>query len=393
MQIDGHHAATYVAARIAGFSDQDAAKIAYAAQYVDDATNDGTISFLDSPYMYQRIASAHKMIDYNNLVAMQNHLAWIPFHFLPGNEGLEAGKEPAQGLRAKLICRPDSAVARDMLREAMKDRGTPRELHRLGVAMHVYADTFAHQGFVGSVDSANVVVDAKSDDAQTDQAIRDATRRELMKAAWGQISAVVQLLLYSLRLAFHEHRWPTTFWRNFLSRTPLGHAAADAYPDQPYLKWTYRDASNNVVERDNPPIFVEAMHMMTRAMRAWRAGDEKMELWRYEGLSPEDEAVVNRLFREVKDPRGDRRHERWLEAIKAGDFSFGAATVNYVGKGAGSWKHAALGTTAVTDTGFEQYIYSAEFLQSDWKHFHDAIQVHRASIVHEVLPRYGICAA
>jgi hypothetical protein len=85
MQIDGHHTATFVAARIAGFSFKDAEKIAYAAQYVDDATNAGVVQFTGSDYLYSRIASAHKMIDYDNFVDIENHLAWIPFHFLPGN--------------------------------------------------------------------------------------------------------------------------------------------------------------------------------------------------------------------------------------------------------------------------------------------------------------------
>jgi len=37
MQIDFHHAVTYVVARCAGFPHDDAAVIAYAAQDVDDA--------------------------------------------------------------------------------------------------------------------------------------------------------------------------------------------------------------------------------------------------------------------------------------------------------------------------------------------------------------------
>ncbi len=43
MQIDGHHTATYVAARLAGMTDAQAQVVAYAAQYVDDATNEGVI--------------------------------------------------------------------------------------------------------------------------------------------------------------------------------------------------------------------------------------------------------------------------------------------------------------------------------------------------------------
>jgi hypothetical protein len=32
-------------------------------------------------------------------------------------------------------------------------------------------------------------------------------------------------------------------------------------------------------------------------------------------------------------------------------------------------------------------------MHSDWKRFHDALQVHRLQVLHEILPRYSICAA
>ena len=59
----------------------------------------------------------------------------------------------------------------------------------------------------------------------------------------------------------------------------------------------------------------------------------------------------------------------------------------------GSWKEAALGTVKKEDTGFERYGYSPEFLDSNWKRFHDALQAHRSNVVNDILPRYEICAA
>ena len=55
MQIDFHHTVTYVCARMAGFEHKDADIIAYSAQYVDDATNSGTVQF-DTGAMYHRIS-------------------------------------------------------------------------------------------------------------------------------------------------------------------------------------------------------------------------------------------------------------------------------------------------------------------------------------------------
>jgi len=36
----------------------------------------------------------------------------------------------------------------------------------------------------------------------------------------------------------------------------------------------------------------------------------------------------------------------------------------------------------------EEFIYKPEFLKSDWKLFHDALQLHRYYIVHDILPKY-----
>ncbi|MBN1760736.1 MAG: hypothetical protein JW863_20575 [Chitinispirillaceae bacterium] len=92
MQIDFHHAVTYVIARCAGFSAADSSIIAYAAQYVDDASNSGVIRF-EGGIQYSRISSAHHLVDARNFKELANLLVWIPFHFLPGNGGMNAGKD------------------------------------------------------------------------------------------------------------------------------------------------------------------------------------------------------------------------------------------------------------------------------------------------------------
>lgn len=393
MQIDGHHTATYVAARIAGFSFKDAEKVAYAAQYVDDATNAGIVQFTQSDYLYCRIASAHKMIDYDNFVDVDNHLAWIPFHFLPGNGSLPAGESPDGGELMKLICRPDSPVARDMLRRAVLDRGNPRALHRLGIAMHVYADTFAHQGFVGSQSPANQIKALTSGDPELDARIKASTQKELFVTVKKNVKSFFQILGQVFRLMWNEKRWPAEFIANFLQKAPVGHAAADVFPDQPYLIWQYIDFKSQTVKRDNPAIFMQAMEMMVRAMQAWRAGDLMMNLETQPGLNQADRDVIANLFQESVGIDGEERRQDWLETIGRGEFSFGSELPSYIGKGAGSWKDCALGTVMVTDSGFERFQYAETFLTSDWKLFHDALQIHRSDVLHEILPRYGICAA
>jgi hypothetical protein len=393
MQIDGHNTATYVAARLAGFSFQEAEKIAYAAQYVDDATNAGLVIFEGSPFMYSRIASAHKMIDYANLVNVENHLAWMPFHFLPGNGGMGADATNDLTALERLICRPDSVVARDMLRYAFQDRELPRALHRLGIAMHVYADTFAHQGFVGALSEANRATDVTCGDSKRDAAIQRETKKELIDAALARIKAVGQFAVRAVTIMWREKTWPGDFIRSFMHRAPVGHAATDVYPDQPYLLWRYKDYKGVHVERDNPAVFLLAMDKMVRVMQAWRAGDAQMNLEMQPGMNARDRREAERLFRTLTDIGGEARRTGWVTAIESRVFSFGDEVPSYVGKGAGSWKEAALGTERETDTGVERFPFTRDFLYSDWKLFHDAIQAHRSDVIHEILPRYGICAA
>ena len=81
----------------------------------------------------------------------------------------------------------------------------------------------------------------------------------------------------------------------------------------------------------------------------------------------------------------------WLNAIKQGRFSFGPATVTYVNQGEGSWKMQALGVDPDDESDVE-FTFTDTFLASDWKHFHDAVQHHRLFILHNLLPRFGLCA-
>jgi hypothetical protein len=99
------------------------------------------------------------------------------------------------------------------------------------------------------------------------------------------------------------------------------------------------------------------------------------------------------MLRTTQMEDGEDRHKVWLKAIKDGKFSFGAAPVKYVPKGNGSWKHKALGTKEWTDDDDEKFKFKKTFLTSDWKLFHDALQAHRFRVLHDILPRYNICAA
>ena len=352
MQIDFHHAATYVLSRLAGFPKNEAEILAHASQYVDDATSSGTVYF-DNKALYHRISSAHKMIDVRNTRAVANHQVWIPFHFLPGNGGKGMGKNPGGKFIQKIICRPNSPVARQMVKNAILEKNREYALYRFGVVMHVYADTWAHQGFAGVMHRVNEVEDA------------------VETGGSGTFGKDLK-----------------TFLRDILDDTipPLGHGRATIFPDMPFLKWKYTNGNGELIVRNNTAEFCKAAQAMFNAMRRFRVGDPSLPSKRIPG---KDMQQIRSLFKNIKEEDGSKRHGQWLTAIKEGRFSFGPESITYAARGKQSWKHQALGTSL----DLVVHRYRKDFLVSNWKLFHDAVQAHRFYIVHDLLPRFGICAA
>ena len=353
MQIDFHHTTTYVVARAAGFEHDQAQIIAYASQYVDDATSTGTVRF-DNQAVYNRISSAHKMLDARNTEELANHQVWLAFHFLPGNGGKQAGEDPEGSFINKIVCRPNSPAAQEMVRGVILEKDRSYGLHRLGVAMHVYVDTWAHQGFAGVLHDVNEVEDAE-----------ETSNSGIFKKGIG------------------------SFLRDVLDDVipPLGHGRANVFPDMPFLQWQYQNGKGELISRDNTSDFMTAADHMCMAMQRFIIGDPDANV---AGLDADTKAKLHEMFVGIKKEKGDERHVEWLKAIRGGAFSFGAAAIaDYLPRGRESWKAQALGTSHDLPV----HRYQPEFLKSDWKMFHDAIQAHRFHVVHDILPRYGICAA
>lgn len=354
MQIDFHHAATYVIARLAGLSAAEAEIVAYSAQYVDDATHSGLIRF-DNGAMYHHISPAHRALDYRNFNELSNHYVWVPFHFLPGNGGLPAGQSPPGGFIEKLICWPDSPVAHDLLRACIEARHAPSGLHRLGITLHIYADTWAHQGFSGVKHAYNRASHIQDADGRPDLELSDRLKNYFVNEA-----------------------------------LPLGHGTVLSNPDLPFLVWSYENGRGNRVHRDNPRDYLRAAERLFIAIGRYVAGDADATV---RELAPADRAVMERLFRGLTSRNSHVRHAGWLAAIAAGEFSFGPERIGYLAEGEGSWKQQALGACTEIDERLQIFPYHEGFLRSDWKLFHDAVQAHRLHLVQSILPRYGICVA
>lgn len=160
MEIDFHHGTVYALSRMAGFTPDDAYIIAYSSQYVDDAGTyfasqllkvfEWHAVFFEDYGVFEYIDSSHAMYDIAMWKELDQHKVWIPFHFLPAGIGAQfidkALCKKAWDIEAQWM----NPVAKDMVDEVVNNAGNyPWGLHRLGITMHVLADTFAHQNFAG----------------------------------------------------------------------------------------------------------------------------------------------------------------------------------------------------------------------------------------------------
>lgn len=144
-----HYYTCGVLARKAGFSPEDASVIATSANLPDHNLIPLTIDTGGKPY--KTIATHH----FGFWDRSQEDSVWLPFHFFPGGASKwdetpitgRAGVSPAD------VVVPDSAPAKELLREALHSRN----LYRIGIALHTYADTWAHEGFTGRNEATNIL--------------------------------------------------------------------------------------------------------------------------------------------------------------------------------------------------------------------------------------------
>ena len=129
MQLDMHYYGTYAMARAAGLKKRASQVIATAAQFVDDNAGKESVNFRDGGRMDVE-ATAHHAYQIKNIDKEDQRQIWVPFHFLPGNEG--------DSYTARLVCRKDSAIAKEMVRFNLSIVDQPLALPLIGITAHVY---------------------------------------------------------------------------------------------------------------------------------------------------------------------------------------------------------------------------------------------------------------
>jgi len=114
VQLDFHFYTIYVLCRCNGMSPENSNKVAYSSQHTDDAKYEHALEF-ENAGRFQQAQSAH------------------------------------------IVCRENIEMAQRMVREAAGLKNKPYILHRLGIALHIYADTWSHRDFSGMRSESNDV--------------------------------------------------------------------------------------------------------------------------------------------------------------------------------------------------------------------------------------------
>ena len=167
MQIDMHYYGVYAMARAAGLTREASGRIATASELVDDNAEEEHVEFGDGGRL-DLMPTAHHTLDTENRNEEMQRKVWVPFHFIPGNRGRTVAE--------RLVCRKDSAIAREVVEHAVRMANRAFGPQLLGITAHVYADTFSHYGFSGASCPVNRVDTGESGPVDDDEAAVEARR-------------------------------------------------------------------------------------------------------------------------------------------------------------------------------------------------------------------------
>lgn len=357
MQIDMHYYGTYALARAAGIAPASAKIIATASQYVDDAVHSSMYDCEDGSCIITQ-ATGHHSADIQNLLPSDQRNVWVPFHFLPGNEG--------GSFLERLACGKDSAIAKEMITRNLMLAKKPFGRELLGITAHVYADTFSHYGFSGLGSQLNRVrgksIEVEVEDPEmrkyvTEKAERFFRRYGEHKGLWSKIRSIVSSSAEALSGA-------------------LGHGAVATYPDRPYLTWRFEyESGKPMPPRNNQTTFLEGCEALHRLFAQFAA--QAPEWADPKGVTPFArirDAVVAVLGREA-DQNG--RIEAWQNAVREGklfDPAEGSIPL-YEGE---AWS-AAL-------KAFHGRSSSGQAAGTSVYRFFQAAGIHRQTVLRDILP-------
>lgn len=377
MQKDMHYYGTYAMARAAGLSPKVCQTIATAAEFVDDNGGKETIEFPDGGRL-DFVPTAHHTTDIANIDRHAQRLVWVPFHFIPGNEG--------KTMSERLLCRKDSKIAREMIDHNLSLADKPFGLHLVGITAHAYADTFSHYGFSGVSSRWNKVVASSFQLFELEPKIQDYLdekakhfRRKYRKEM-GQLPNIRDPKKWNYRLSGAISKLKDRFLSTAAETLSgaLGHGAAVTYPDRPFLRWQFDyeyPPKRSSGLRDNPVTFLEACEKLHGMFD--RLGEQYPDTRQDKGRAfVHIRDTVARILR-TQAPR-KVREKAWKDAAKSGRlFVKAEAILPYQGD---PWKRGLDGLRKATN--------SRKALDKHIFRFFQAAATHRIFVLRDLLPKH-----
>jgi hypothetical protein len=349
MQLDMHFYGVYALARAAGVKPKVAQTIAYASQFVDDAIEDEAIEVEDERAVVPTMTS-HKPIDYQNAIPGDQWKVWVPFHFLPGND------VNAKTFIEKMVCRKNSPPAKLMLDHALQNKEELFGPHLAGVTAHVFADTFAHYGFVGLSRHWN-----KVDNDSINVHVRKKSIRKYILAKF--------------------ETFKTRVAGGLAEAVPVGHGAVGTFPDRPYLHWEYKYETGDAVERTNLEDFTEA----SESLHSFFGDFVKENAAHGDPLAPVSWDSIADKVRSILKKEGpvDERISLWKDAIASNDLFRAADDDKAITYSKKAWGAARIVYHFVEEETVDA-CDACLFIRAAWKH--------RNYVLHDLLPGIGLIA-
>ena len=294
MQIDFHYYATYCAAYLAGFSHEESLAVSYSAQFTDCCTKT-LLSRIKAPNNAATSQLQLELLDERtDTIGLQEITRiWASFHFLPRDlkADVQWGSRRYKD-KYRMICGPNS----DLLVSTV-NLAKGKSLQATGLAMHVLADTWAHQYFAGT---PSLVINNT-----------DYWFYELVPEGEGFTERQVAFrhnpsMKDNLEKGVYVN---TIFQIDENSVMSLGHGRAGHLPDYSFMRYKYLPAWNRYGEivKDNPSDYYHAFCQMVYAMRFLRGEVETFEKERYDTVTvqPYEEEIRQILTKRQLDSCAD----------------------------------------------------------------------------------------
>ena len=355
MQLDMHYYGTYALARAAGLKPDVCIKIATASQFVDDNAANMHIEFQDGGSIDAQATAHHVSNVIANLDVKDQRQVWVPFHFLPGNEG--------DSFSECLQCRENSRVAQDMVKHHLGYAKQDVGVYLIGIAAHVYADTFSHFGFSGVGSRRNKVNnDSFEFDENLDPDIADYIegKEKDFFLKFGKCGGFIANI------------------KSWLAETisgALGHGAVATYPDRPYLKWSfeYEYPDKLRVERDNPKHFLNGCRELHAMFTQFAGNNDELSDGSGVRFSEIQDRIAVILAYQAKK---EDRVIKWQTEASQGNLGKSAFDIPLYAPEVWMKQSADMNSGETSNFALRSHLYR----------FYQAASIHRQFVLRELLP-------